>query len=441
MMNGKGKFIVIDGTDGSGKTTQTALLVEKLKSAGYLVEVADFPQYGQKSAGLVEEYLNGKFGTADEVGPYRGSIFYACDRYDASFKIKKWLNEGKVIISNRYVTANMGHQGGKIKDGLERKTYFDWLYNLEYEIFAIPRPDLNIILHVDAAVAQKLVDNKGARDYVGGTKRDIHENDLEHLRNAEKVYLEIAKTFPNFALIECTRDNQIMPKDEIHSLLWNKVIELIRPPEKELDPLPIFMGTKGRENDGLKPENLWEQAVNESKKTTDNSSIDFAKSNFKIIREIEKEKIISKNPDDLISDNLTVERLSPNAKLPIRPHEHDAGLDLFSLDYYSLAPGERTNIRTGIKIAIPTGYVGLIWDKGGLAKEGLHTMAGVIDAGYRGEVLINIINLGQTIAQIAHGQKIAQLLIQKVELPKIIESKIEDETTRGEGRFGSTGLF
>ncbi|HDH07740.1 MAG TPA: thymidylate kinase, partial [Candidatus Moranbacteria bacterium] len=144
-----GKFIVIDGTDGSGKATQTKLLVERLKNDGHDVEIADFPQYGKKSAGLIEKYLNGKYGSAEEVGPYRASIFYACDRYDASFKIRKAVEEGKIVISNRYVTANMGHQGGKIKDPEERKKYFNWLYNLEYETFSIPRPDLNIILHVD----------------------------------------------------------------------------------------------------------------------------------------------------------------------------------------------------------------------------------------------------------------------------------------------------
>ena len=89
----RGRFIVIDGTDGSGKATQTKLLAQKLERTGFDVKIADFPQYGQKSAGLIKEYLNGKYGEADTVNPYHASIFFACDRYDASFKIKKWLNE------------------------------------------------------------------------------------------------------------------------------------------------------------------------------------------------------------------------------------------------------------------------------------------------------------------------------------------------------------
>ncbi len=223
----QGKFIVIDGTDGSGKATQTALLVKRLKKEGYPVKIFDFPQYGQKSAGLVEEYLNGKYGDAKSVGPYRASIFYACDRYDASFKIRKYLAEGKIVISNRYVTANMGHQGGKIQNAKERKKYFTWLAELEYGTFGIPQPDLNIILHVEAAVAQKMVDGKGKRDYTK-KKRDLHEKDLKHLKAAEKVYLEIAKTMKNFKLIACTKNKIIMDKKVIGELIWEETKKIIK---------------------------------------------------------------------------------------------------------------------------------------------------------------------------------------------------------------------
>ncbi|HUD08914.1 MAG TPA: hypothetical protein VMQ48_02370 [Candidatus Saccharimonadales bacterium] len=219
----RGKFIVIDGTDGSGKATQTELLVKRFKKEGYKVKELDFPQYGKKSAGLVEEYLNGNYGTARDVGPYRASIFYACDRYAASFQVKTWLSEGNIVISNRYVTANMGHQGGKIKNKRERDKYFRWLYDLEYNIFSIPKPDINLILHVDAAIAQKLVDSKEKRDYIKNGKRDIHENDLKHLQDAEKVYLEIAQGFSGFQLIECTKGGFIMSKKEISDLVWNRL--------------------------------------------------------------------------------------------------------------------------------------------------------------------------------------------------------------------------
>lgn len=392
----KGKFIVIDGTDGSGKATQAELLANRLSAADFEVAIADFPQYGQKSAGLVEEYLNGKYGSAEEVGPYIASILYATDRYDASFKIRKWLNEGKIVISNRYVTANLGHQGGKIDHPLERKHFFDWLYKLEYGLFKIPKPDLNIILHVDAAIAQKLVDNKGERTYVGGKKRDIHEADLNHLKKAEKVYLEIARTFPDFVLIECVREGQIMSRREISDLVWREAIKLLGVSPAKLAP------------------------------------------DFKHLHDKQQN-----SPAESRSRPLTVavERLSSLAKLPTRAHESDAGLDLYSADYYSIFPGEKIIVQTGIKIAIPEGYAGLIWDKSGLARAGLHSIAGVIDAGYRGEIIVSLINLGQDIYHIAPGQKIAQILIQKIEAPQIVERKISDQTDRSKNGFGSTGLF
>jgi len=223
-----GKFIVIDGTDGSGKATQAEILVQRLKAEGKDVEITDFPQYGQKSAGLVEEYLNGKYGGAAEVDPRVASTFYAVDRYDASFKMRQWLTEGKIVVSNRYVTANMGHQGSKFTDPIERQKYLDWLYNLEYEIFKIPKPDLNIILHVPAEIAQKLVDHKGHRDYIGEKKRDIHEADINHLKAAEQTYLEVARTYPNFILIECVKDGKIMSREKIAELVWQEVIKVIK---------------------------------------------------------------------------------------------------------------------------------------------------------------------------------------------------------------------
>ena len=216
------KFISIDGTDGCGKATQVKMLVERLISENYPVEMSDFPQYGTKSAGPVEEYLNGKYG---QVGPHASSIFYAVDRFDASFKIREWLNQGKVVVSNRYVTANAGHQGGKIADSASRIEYFKWLNDLEYNIFKIPRPDLNIILHVPAEMAQQLVDKKSAaqREYAHGKKRDLHEGDIDHLKNAEKVYMEIARIFPNTELVECVRGGTLLTPEEIHGLIWEHV--------------------------------------------------------------------------------------------------------------------------------------------------------------------------------------------------------------------------
>jgi len=220
----KGIFIVIDGTDGAGKATQTDLLVEHLQREGYEVFMADFPQYGKKSAGLVENYLKGEYGSPKEVGPYIPSYFYAGDRYDGSFKIRPALAKGKIVVSNRYVSASMGHQGGKIANEKKRKKYLDWLYDLEYVKFGIPKPDINIILHVDADTSQSLVDNKGSRKYIGGKKRDIHEADRQHLQDAEQAYLYLCEKYPDFQLVECMKNGKIMSREEIHQEIW-KIIQ------------------------------------------------------------------------------------------------------------------------------------------------------------------------------------------------------------------------
>lgn len=221
-----GKLIVIDGVDGSGKKTQTDILVRRLIKEGYQVKMADFPRYGERSAALVEDYLNGKFGDASSVNPYATSIFYAVDRYAASFEIKKWLSEGKIVVSNRYVSANMGHQCGKLRTKKEKVKFLNWLNDLEFGIFDLPRPDLNILLYVEPGLGQKLVDKKGHRDYVGGTKRDIHEADLNHLCDAVNTYLYVAKKY-HWHVIKCFKGSQMRHIEDIASKIWQKVKEIL----------------------------------------------------------------------------------------------------------------------------------------------------------------------------------------------------------------------
>jgi dTMP kinase len=218
----RGKLIVIDGTDGSGKATQTKILIDRLKNEGYPVFMLDFPRYGKRSAAMVEDYLNGKFGDAEEVGPYRGSVFYACDRFAASRDVKKRLGRGEIGISNRYVSASMGHQTGKISEDTEKDKFLDWLSNLEYEIFEIPKPDCQILLYADPAVAQALVDKKGHRDYVGGDKRDIHEADIDHLKNASEAFLYCADKF-GWDVVGCTPEGVMRSVEDIHEEIYKIV--------------------------------------------------------------------------------------------------------------------------------------------------------------------------------------------------------------------------
>ena len=137
---------------------------------------------------------------------------------------------------------------------------------------------------------------------------------------------------------------------------------------------------------------------------------------------------------------LRIKKLDPAAKLPSRAHEYDAGLDLYALEKTILKSGERKAVRTGIALEIPEGYVGLIWDKSGIAiKEGIKTLGGVVDEGYRGEVLVGTINLSAEEYVFEAGHKVAQILIQKVEQMEIEEVSELTDTTRGQGGFGSTG--
>lgn len=223
----KGKLIVISGSDGGGKATQTQLLITRLRANNKNVETTDFPQYSNWSAVFVEKYLNGLFGTAEEVGPYKASIFFALDRYSKSFEMKNWIREGKIIISNRYVSANQGHQGGKIQDPVKRKEYLDWLDHLEFELFNIPRPDINIFLHVPPEISQQLVEQKSARDYLGGKKKDILEADMNHQKNTEASYLYLVNNFPGWRRIDCMKDNKLRSKEDIHEEIWKIVQEII----------------------------------------------------------------------------------------------------------------------------------------------------------------------------------------------------------------------
>jgi dUTP pyrophosphatase len=138
---------------------------------------------------------------------------------------------------------------------------------------------------------------------------------------------------------------------------------------------------------------------------------------------------------------LKVKRIHPDAKLPVYGHPGDAGMDLFSVADRELAPGDVYAVPTGIQVAIPSGFVGLVWDKSGISLKGVHRLAGVVDAGYRGEIQVVMINLGQGPFSIKKGMKIAQMLIQPVAGAAIIESDTLDDTSRGEGGFGSTGLY
>lgn len=227
-----GKMIVFEGIDGSGKSTQSKLLINRLKRNGYKVATIDFPRHGHPSAYLVDKYLQDRYKGARQLNAWRVSIFYACDRYDASFEIRKLLEQGKIVIVDRYVGSNMGHQGGKIADKKKRMEFIKWLDDLEYKFFGIPKPDINILLKTSPRISQKLsaaitdVEKQSKkRAYLGNKKKDLHEKDIKHLEHALNSYLEVAKIYPNdFSVIECFEEDIFLPAQVIHQRIW-KVLD------------------------------------------------------------------------------------------------------------------------------------------------------------------------------------------------------------------------
>lgn len=229
-MDRPGTFIVIEGTDGSGKGTQFQLLADRLTEAGYDVATFDFPQYDKPSSYFVREYLNGKYGSGEDVGPYTGSLFYALDRFEASNDIRTALAEGKVVLANRFVGSNMAHQGTKFQHSEERRGYFIWLDNLEFEMLRVPRPNASFVLRVPAEIAQDLVDQKAERSYTT-QKRDLHEADLSHLQRSVSVYDEMCELFPqDFVRIDCVRNSKLMDIETVQELLWQKIAPMLPPP-------------------------------------------------------------------------------------------------------------------------------------------------------------------------------------------------------------------
>jgi thymidylate kinase/thymidylate synthase ThyX len=229
----QGIFIALEGTDGSGKGTQFKLLSEQLQAAGYDVALFDFPQYDQPSSYFVKQYLNGEYGSAEDVGPYTGSLFYALDRYEAANKIREALDAGKIVLANRFTGSNMAHQGTKFANAEQRRGYFIWLDNLEFEMLKIPRPDKSFVLRVPAETAQNLVDQKDGRNYTA-KKRDLHEADLQHMQKSVDVYDDLCQLFPkDFARIDCVRGGELLSIDDINKLITEKVSPLLPKPGKK----------------------------------------------------------------------------------------------------------------------------------------------------------------------------------------------------------------
>lgn len=215
-----GKLIVIEGTDGSGKSTQFKLLSQRLADEGVVFKHLVFPRYSEESSALIRMYLGGKFGSKpSDVNAYAASSFYAVDRY-ASYKMDwgEWYGNGGMVLSDRYTTSNAVHQAAK-EPAESRKEFWSWLYDFEYEKLSLPRPDLIIYLDVPTDFTEKLMRH---RESSTGTTADIHEKDISYLATCRETGRAAAQ-FYGWTLISCVKDGQMRSIEDIHEEIFRHV--------------------------------------------------------------------------------------------------------------------------------------------------------------------------------------------------------------------------
>lgn len=224
----RGKFIVIEGIDGSGKRTQLDLLVRALAQRGHDLSQVSFPNYNGFFGKLVARFLNGEFGSLDSVDPHFAALLYAGDRLESKPALESALAGGKILLSDRYIASNLAHQGSRVPSA-QRDEFLAWLRRLEYEIYGLPLEDLVIYLRVPVAHAYRLVASKSTRDYTD-KKHDIQEANLAHLEAASRVYDELSRQ-PHWLRVECldAASDALRSPESIHAEILNAVEAQIAP--------------------------------------------------------------------------------------------------------------------------------------------------------------------------------------------------------------------
>lgn len=215
-----GKLIVIEGTDGSGKSTQFKLLTSRLEAENHQFQKLVFPQYAEPSSALIRMYLGGEFGTKpSDVNAYAASAFYAVDRY-ASFKKVwgQWYDEGGLIVSDRYTTSNAVHQASK-EPVENQQSFLKWLYDFEYDKLGLPRPDLIIYLDVPTDFTEAMMRRREADTH---TSADIHEQDMEYLATCRRTGKAAAEYY-GWTVIQCVQDGKMRSIEDIHEEIYRHV--------------------------------------------------------------------------------------------------------------------------------------------------------------------------------------------------------------------------
>lgn len=220
-------FFVIEGLDGSGKSTQLELLRQYLRNQGQAFQDIHFPKLNQGQFGdMIAQYLRGEFGGLNEVHPQLVALLFAADRHEHAQTLKDWLNDGQLLIADRYVNSNIAFQCAKLTNEKEKTALREWILNIEYNYYKIPRPAVSLYLDVPFKAVKKSLtkEREGAdRDYLNG-KQDIHEADLSFQEKVRQEYLKMVENQADFHLIKCTDDEgEFLKPEKIHQ----KILEFL----------------------------------------------------------------------------------------------------------------------------------------------------------------------------------------------------------------------
>ncbi len=408
-----GKLIVLYGINNLGKSTQAKLLVERLKANGHRAEYLKYPIYDLNPSGVIlNDYLRN--GNPYQLSSKEAQIIYAMNRTQYQTELINKLEAGINIIAEDY-------KGTGIAWGLGAGVDEDFLKKINSHL--VPE---DLVFLFDGDRFRQAIENNHK-----------HENNEDLMTKVRWAHLKLRE---EYGWLKINANDTI---ENIHEELWARISELLNGKQLTEEVAP----------NSTKPKNNYSHAGfkavgdiinnNQAKSFPSAQNINQEDKNNELSEKTIEVKINEVKPASETRPNnkLLVERLNTSVKLPTKAHATDAGYDLYSNDYYSITPYGQAIIGTGIKMAIPSGYVGLIWDKSGIASSGIKTMGGVIDENYRGEIKVVIKNLSEIDFHVVPGQKIAQILIQGIDNFEVSEEKIDDLTERQENGFGSSGKF
>lgn len=223
-----GKLFVIDGTDGSGKQTQFNKLKDRLTKDRIDYKTVSFPNYDSPSSSLVKMYLSGEFGEdAKAISPYIASTFYAADRY-ATFKkgYEDYYKNGGIILADRYTTANMVHQAGKIKQKEEREKFLKWLWDFEFNLYGLPVPTKAFFLNMPPKIAIQLIQDRENK-FTHTAQKDIHERDQKHIQDSYEAACGLVDEY-NWYEVKCVKEDKIRDVDDIHEEIYHEILKYIK---------------------------------------------------------------------------------------------------------------------------------------------------------------------------------------------------------------------